>query len=81
MYKNPTKTTTNYIFNLKPAGEEVVILTELDAVKMHVHCIGCKLKDQRVHTNNVHPEGVRMKWDDPITYAMNMRSSCTKQGR
>ena len=60
---------------LKPAGEEIITLVEPNSVKMHVHCIGCKFKDQSVY--HVHPsvKGVRVKWDDPITYAMNKRSS------
>ena len=59
---------------LKPAGEEIITLVEPNSVKMHVHCIGCKFKDQSVY--HVHPsvKGVRVKWDDPITYAMNKRS-------
>ena len=60
---------------LKPHGEEIITLVEPDAVKMHVHCIGCKFKDQSVY--HVYPgvKGVRLKWDDPCSYAMNKRSS------
>ena len=65
------------IFPNLPAGEEVITLVEPHAVKMHVHLIGCKLHDQSVHTNNVHPgvKGVRVRWDDPFSYAMNKSSS------